>query len=82
MLVNDTGYLALRDAELIRAQPSRAACSWVQGEIHGPAVRVHEVIDYACFLASERSSWLGTDIRAALLAGLLSGEFGPLGRGC
>ncbi len=69
-LVNDTGYLALRDAELIRAQPSRAACSWVQGEIHGPAVRVHEVIDYACFLASERSSWLGADIRAALLAGI------------
>lgn len=69
-LVSDTGYLALRDARLIRAQPSLAAGSWIQGEIHGPPVRIYEVIDYAGFLASERSSWLGTEIRAALLAGI------------
>ncbi|HEV2258173.1 MAG TPA: toll/interleukin-1 receptor domain-containing protein [Streptosporangiaceae bacterium] len=68
--VSDTGYLALRDVEIIKADPSRAACTWAQGEIHGPEVRVHEVIDYACFLASERSSWLGPDIRTALLTGI------------
>jgi hypothetical protein len=69
-LVSDTGYLALRDVEIIKADPDSAACSWVQGELHGPEVRVHEIIDYAGWLASERSSWLGADIRAALLAGI------------
>jgi hypothetical protein len=77
--VNDTGYLAPRDAEIIKARPSRAACSWAQGEIHGPQVRVYEPIDYAGWLASESSSWLGADIRGALLAGMAEWRAGRRG---
>jgi TIR domain-containing protein len=75
--INDTGYLALRDVEIIRARPTRAACTWVQGEIHGPSVRVYEVIDYAGWLASESSGWLGADTREALLAGIAEWQVWP-----
>lgn len=69
-LTDDTGYLVLRDIELVKTAPANVACSWAQGEIHGPPVAVHEPIDYAGWLASESSSWLGNEMRAELLRGI------------
>jgi hypothetical protein len=70
LLVSNYGYLSLRDVELVRAAPSRAACTWVQGDLHGPPVRVYEAIDHAGWLASASSAWLGDDMREALLQGI------------
>jgi hypothetical protein len=69
-LVSMYGYLSLRDVEVIRAAPSRAARSWVEGDLHRPPVKVHEAIDHAGWLASESSCWLGDDMRDALLQGI------------
>jgi hypothetical protein len=69
-LVSNSGYLSLRDVELVGADPSMAACAWVQGDINGPQVKVYEPIDGAGWLVSESSAWLGDDMRAALLQGI------------
>lgn len=76
-LVSDTGYLALRDVELVKAAPSYAAGAWVQGDIHGPPTRVYEPIDYAGWLASDESSWLGAEMRGALLVGIAEWSVWP-----
>jgi hypothetical protein len=68
--IEDAGCLALRDVDIIRAGPSDAARSWVNGAINSPSARVYEVIDYAGWLVSERSLWLGKSIRIALLDGI------------
>jgi hypothetical protein len=69
-LVGDTGYLALRDIEMVRAAPSSAVGAWMSGDIHGPQVRVYDAVDYAGWLASEASEWMGHEMRAELLAGI------------
>lgn len=69
-LVGDTGYLALRDVRLVRANRAGAACDWIQGDLNGPQVSVYEVIDYAGWLASGNSKWMGDELRAELLTGI------------
>jgi hypothetical protein len=69
-LVGDTGYLALRDIEMVRAAPSSAVGAWMSGDIHGPQIRVYDTVDYAGWLASEASEWMGHEMRAELLAGI------------
>jgi hypothetical protein len=76
-LVNGPGYLVLRDVELINIAPPLAAGSWVQGDIHGPPVRVYETIDYAGWLVSRSSEWLGDERRTALLAGIAGWSVWP-----
>lgn len=71
------GYLILRDVEFVRAEPSRAACAWVQGELQGPSVTVYDAIDHAGWLVSEASGWLGDDMRDALLEGLAEWKIWP-----
>jgi TIR domain len=73
-LIGNTGYLALRDVELVRANRSGAACDWIQGDINGPPVRVYDIIDYAGWLVSDSSLWMGSEMRAELLTGI--GEWG------
>ena len=74
----DYGYLALRDVKLINAAPGRVACTWVQGEIHGPQVSVYEPIDHAAWLVSSKSSWLDKTRRRALLAGIFEWAVWPM----
>ena len=77
-LVGSFGYLVLRDVELVRAKAAEAACSWVQGEIHGPSVKYYQCIDYAAWLTSERANWMGNDLRAALLDGIAEWRIWPM----
>lgn len=79
-LARDFSYLVLRDAQLIEAAPSHAACGWVQGEIHGPPVDVYETIDYAGWLASDKSTWLDDGRRSALLTGIAKWAVWPMWR--
>lgn len=79
-LARDFSYLALRDVQLIEAAPSHAACGWVQGDIHGPTVNVYEPIDYAGWLASEKSVWLDDSRRSALLTGIAKWAVWPTWR--
>lgn len=67
-LVKDAGYLALRDVEVIKADPELAARTWVEGKIR--QVSVYRTIDYAGWLASDTAGWLGSPIQAALLNGI------------
>jgi TIR domain len=76
-LVSSIGYLALRDVELVRAAPPDGACAWVQGDLHGPTTQVYEPIDYAGWLASDESSWLGAEMRDALLGGIAEWSVWP-----
>lgn len=69
-LMEDVGYLALRDVDIIRAEPPDAARTWVNGGFNKPLARAYEVIDYAGWLVSERSLWLESSIRVALLDGI------------
>ena len=69
-LVDRTGYLVLRDVELVRAKRSAAAGSWVQGDIMGPPVKVYETVDYAGWLVSDTSVWMGDEMRTELVAGI------------
>jgi hypothetical protein len=70
-IVNRAGYVALRDVHLVRADRIGAARAWLQGEIHGSPVQVYEVLDYAAWLVSESSHWMGTTMRPELLTGIL-----------
>lgn len=79
-LARDFSYLALRDARLIEVAPSHAACGWVQGDIHGPTVDIYEPIDYAAWLVSSKSVWLGDDRRTALLTGIAEWAVWPMWR--
>ena len=76
-LVRDHSYLALRDVRLLEASPSHAACGWVQGEIHGPPVSVHDPIDHAAWLVSEASAWLGKARRQVLIHGIVKWSVWP-----
>ena len=69
-LVDRTGYLVLRDVELVRAKRSAAAGSWVQGDIMGPPVKVYDTVDYAGWLVSDTSAWMGDEMRTELVAGI------------
>ena len=69
-LVDCAGYLVLRDVELVRAKRSAATGSWVQGDIMGPPVKVYETVDYAGWLVSDTSAWMGDEMRTELVAGI------------
>jgi TIR domain len=79
-LASDYGYLGFSDAAVIKAAPADVACSWVQGEIHGPPIRVYEPIDHAAWLVSEKSKWLDNAQRQALLAGIAEWAVWPMWR--
>ena len=68
------GYLVLRDIHLVTVNRAAAAKHWVQGGLNGVSARVYDVIDYAGWLASSASSWMGSAMRAELLRGI--GEWG------
>lgn len=76
-LLHGPSYLVLRDIEVVKADRALAACAWAHGELHGPPVRVYELIDYAGWLASERSAWLGPEMRNELLVGIAEWRVWP-----
>ena len=63
-------YLVLRDVNLVIVNRAEAARHWVQGGLAGAWARVYDVIDYAAWLASSASSWMGSRMRAELLEGI------------
>src|SRR6185437_718329 len=69
-LVRSPGYLVLRDVEVIKTDRALAACAWAHGDLNGPTVRVYELIDYAAWLASASSTWMGAEMRSELLIGI------------
>jgi TIR domain len=70
-LVEQAGYLVLRDAETIKVNAKLAARKWTgRGTIFEPFAQVYEVVDYAGWLASDSSGWLGLSVREALLSGI------------
>ena len=62
--------VALRHPELGEYRPEFIACDFVQGDMFGPSVLVHDTIDYLVWLLSDESSWLPTHIRQCLLIGM------------
>jgi hypothetical protein len=69
-LVSNYGHLSLRDVEVIRADTSKAASMWAEGDMYGPRVQFYEAIDHAGWLVSESSRWLDDARRHALLQGM------------
>jgi hypothetical protein len=59
-------HVSLRDLELVRTNPHWVTWHWALGGFGGPAVRMHDAIDYAGWLASDASSWMGNELRALL----------------
>ena len=68
--LNMAGYLALRDIELVKRNPMRAAFVWMEGAFNGLTVRVYEPYDYIGWLFSESAHWLGSEMRSQLLVGM------------
>jgi hypothetical protein len=70
-LLEHAGYLASRDAEVIKTNAKLAARKWiVGGGISEPSAQVYEVIDYVGWLASDSPGWLGRPVREGLLSGI------------
>jgi hypothetical protein len=63
-------YLVLRDVDLVIINRAEAARHWVQGGLDGAWARTYDVIDYAAWLTSSSSSWMGDRMRAELLRGM------------
>jgi hypothetical protein len=62
--------VALHSPTFGRYEASYIACSFVQGDLMGPPVRVYDNIDYVAWLLSRDSLWLPAQIRSLLLKGM------------
>ena len=63
-------HLALRHPAFCGYRPSIVACTFVQGDMMGPPVKVYETIDYIVWFLSEQSSWMPRNVHQFLLEGL------------
>ncbi len=69
-LMTKYGYLVLSDIELVKADPEWAAYVWIEGAFSRLPTRVYEICDYAGWLLSDSSHWLGEELCFLLLGGI------------